>query len=57
MAVNVGGSYYQTVLGDVASASLVIIRWDPKADGFNEATGRYGCEETLIHDVVTIPKT
>jgi hypothetical protein len=57
LTVSVGGNYYQAVLGDIASASVVIMRWDPKNDGFNEQTGRYGCEETLIHDIVTIPRT
>ena len=57
LTVNVAGNYYQAVLGDIASASVVVIRWDPVRDGFNESTGRYGCDETLIHDVVTIPKT
>ena len=45
--VDVGGYFIQLVLGDVMSASCVLINWDVQSHGF----GKYDSESTMVVDV------
>jgi hypothetical protein len=34
-----------------------LIRWDPRIDGYNSATGQYGADATLVIDYHLLPGT
>ena len=51
--VDVGGYHIQLVLGDVMSASCVLINWDVQSQG----VGKYDSESTMVVDVAQLPAT